>query len=634
MKLRLTLAVAAVFMAFTAIAQTPCPTCTIDASCSNANEVALCPPTLAPACKDSFYSEALTFYVPRNVNQSGTNATLSAIEVISVTNIPSGMTYSLDEPSGVYTITGTERRGCVTICGTPKQLGTFNVTVTVRAFVTSPINTQQVQSFSLPISIAACGTNPFFSYQFKQGCDTVCNNFQALIEALPPQITEYEWDFGNGQTTTGKNPPSVCYNTPGAYRVKLDNVYYSLVLDSIHAEEVSDWWCGDIEETKIGGVCQGDPDMVFTFSSGTASLVSNEKSNQKKPKWSKTEILNRFGGQPFRLRSNAVSISFIDVDAISANDNGGIWSGIITTPGTYNFTTVIPGTNPPKNGVTGTLFICKVLDSIQTQLDTIELFALPPASVITSTQDTSFCSNDSAVLTIPNGPYRFAWIKNDTSIIALEETNRYVIEANPFIPADTVIVIKASYTDTITGCTFVTPNYVTRMRPGVSTGVQSSGIFPAPGQANTLTALSGNYTYQWLFNGLPIAGATSQTYSPLVDGNYSIIYTNQYGCSLTSNQLAFVFNSVRDINIDNSLLSVFPNPANSTLNLTYHTLPTESATLNIINVLGAVVRSVELGSLHNTYITQLDVSNLLSGNYIVEIKTQNTVSRQRVSIQR
>jgi len=41
-------------------------------------------------------------------------------------------------------------------------------------------------------------------------------------------------------------------------------------------------------------------------------------------------------------------------------------------------------------------------------------------------------------------------------------------------------------------------------------------------------------TYQWLCNGLPLAGATAQTYTALQSGTYAVTATDIYGCTGTS----------------------------------------------------------------------------------------------------
>ncbi len=52
----------------------------------------------------------------------------------------------------------------------------------------------------------------------------------------------------------------------------------------------------------------------------------------------------------------------------------------------------------------------------------------------------------------------------------------------------------------------------------------------------TLTAGgTAGVSYQWQSSGVAIAGATNNTYTPLTDGSFSVVATNSFGCTATSN---------------------------------------------------------------------------------------------------
>lgn len=52
----------------------------------------------------------------------------------------------------------------------------------------------------------------------SEACDTLTVNF---TDASTGTISSWEWDFGNGQTSTAQNPPQQTYTSPGAYNVTL-----------------------------------------------------------------------------------------------------------------------------------------------------------------------------------------------------------------------------------------------------------------------------------------------------------------------------------------------------------------------------------------------------------------------------
>jgi len=104
-----------------------------------------------------------------------------------------------------------------------------------------------------------------------------------------------------------------------------------------------------------------------------------------------------------------------------------------------------------------------------------------------------------------------------------------------------------SYTLQITdaqNCTGLSAPVV--ISPGTGPSVQ---IAPAgtsticTGSSIILSATAGvGFAYQWLQNGNPIGGATSQTYTASQSGNYTVIVTDASGCSTTS--AAVTVNSV------------------------------------------------------------------------------------------
>lgn len=104
-----------------------------------------------------------------------------------------------------------------------------------------------------------------------------------------------------------------------------------------------------------------------------------------------------------------------------------------------------------------------------------------------------------------------------------------------------------SYTLQITdaqNCTGISAPFVITPGTGPSVQISPAGTSTiCTGSSIILSATAGiGYTYQWLQNGNPIGGATSQTYSANQSGNYTVIVTDASGCSSTS--AAVTVNSV------------------------------------------------------------------------------------------
>jgi hypothetical protein len=73
-------------------------------------------------------------------------------------------------------------------------------------------------------------------------------------------------------------------------------------------------------------------------------------------------------------------------------------------------------------------------------------------------------------------------------------------------------------------------------------------------------------TYQWYLNGSPISGATNQSYTPTTNGDYTVMVTDINGCSGTS-AISTVNGLGVNTLINNGGVEVYPNPANSLLNI-------------------------------------------------------------------
>jgi len=113
-------------------------------------------------------------------------------------------------------------------------------------------------------------------------------------------------------------------------------------------------------------------------------------------------------------------------------------------------------------------------------------------------------------------------------------------------------------------------------------------------------------SYQWYFNGSPIAGATSQTYSPTQKGMYQVQIVNASGCSAISNQLSFYFNSINTLS-DNNNLNIYPNPTDGIVNIE-GSIAKEQFEIYIRDITGRLISKTK-----NTNI--LDLSTFNKGIY-------------------
>ena len=121
--------------------------------------------------------------------------------------------------------------------------------------------------------------------------------------------------------------------------------------------------------------------------------------------------------------------------------------------------------------------------------------------------------------------------------------------------------------------------------------------------------------YQWLLNGNNIQGETSPTFQPVINGNYSVEVTNQYGCSATSSIFQLLDVGLADYTLNQFV--IYPNPAQQSFTLQCNSAM-EDQPVSIFNVAGQQVYS---GTLTHE---PLIIEGLAEGMYFVKVGKLNS----------
>ncbi len=127
------------------------------------------------------------------------------------------------------------------------------------------------------------------------------------------------------------------------------------------------------------------------------------------------------------------------------------------------------------------------------------------------------------------------------------------------------------------------------------------------GNSVTLTTNSGTgFSYQWKNNGVNIPSATSQSYIATVSGNYTVLVTNNNGCSVTSAAtIVTVSGSVGGTASANQTICTGTLPSNITLTGNTGTIQWQVSTdnVNFTNISGAttaILTAAQIGTLTAT----------------------------------
>ncbi len=125
--------------------------------------------------------------------------------------------------------------------------------------------------------------------------------------------------------------------------------------------------------------------------------------------------------------------------------------------------------------------------------------------------------------------------------------------------------------------------------------------------------------YQWIRNGTAIAGATGQYYVATASGWYKVKVTDPVtGCSAYSDSVAKGNVGIEDINDLQSRIKVFPNPANTSVNIDIASAVAnlKDYTLTLMTPSGRLIKT----SVNVQYKNELDIRTLAEGIYFVEIR--------------
>lgn len=170
----------------------------------------------------------------------------------------------------------------------------------------------------------------------------------------------------------------------------------------------------------------------------------------------------------------------------------------------------------------------------------------------------------------------------------------------------------------VSGTITVTPTLNTCVGPVATYTITVNPTATITQSGNTLTASSSS-SYQWYLDGQPISGATGQSHTITADGSYSVVVAG----NTCPSEVVTVTTGITDV-ADNTLgFGVYPNPNNGIFTVVFNSQDKESYTLEVRDVLGALISKEEITHFAGAYSQQLDMVHKGKGLYTISLSGIN-----------
>jgi PKD repeat protein len=516
--------------------------------------------------------------------------------------------------------------------------GDYTVTVTGSGGCTSTSSVYSITVNAAP-TVSITGIN--------YACSGNSQTLNASATAGSGTITGYQW-YESSVALTGETNSTYSATAAGSYTVTVFNSNGCSTTSAPFSFTVANNPTASI--TGTASICSGAPTLLTAnATAGSGSIIGYQwqESNidiagETNTTYSATTggsytviVTNSFGctvaSAPFVVTANASPTVSITGSNTSCSGSPVLLIAIATA-GSGNITGYqwqessvdIPGeTDSAYTATTAGTYTVVVTNSNGCSTTsapfTITVVAGPTVSII---GDTVMCEGDSNTLTAIDtsncGNDSFQWYENNFSIFG--ETN------STFNPT-----ASGSYTVVVTnacGCSAASTPLVVTVDPLPVAGNTFSTIGDQAFFTNTSTDAT---TYSWDFgDGSPVDNSTNPSHMYTADGTYivTLIACNVCSCDTIVDTVTVSTTLVGTISTTGGM-HIYPNPVNETLNIDFNSATAQNYLISVINSLGQALYSNVIkngtGNIHST----VDVSELASGCYTLQITGNASVIRKK-----
>lgn len=243
-----------------------------------------------------------------------------------------------------------------------------------------------------------------------------------------------------------------------------------------------------------------------------------------------------------------------------------------------------------------------------TNTATVTVSVNPVPVVTASSANTTICSGSNTVLTA-SGATSYSWMPGSLTGASVTVT-----------PTSTT-----TYTVTGTdgnGCTGnATITIIVNPNPAVPTVSQTG---------NTLICNASGVTYQWYFNGNPIPGATSQSYTATQSGSYSVEVISPDGCTAMSSAINLTITGIEELSLNN--FEIFPNPNQGIFEVNFNVSTKDNYVIELRNAIGQLVAAEKLDNFGGEYKKTFDITMYGKGVYTITLTNSKNESVKKVVV--
>lgn len=146
--------------------------------------------------------------------------------------------------------------------------------------------------------------------------------------------------------------------------------------------------------------------------------------------------------------------------------------------------------------------------------------------------------------------------------------------------------------------------------------------FPHISQTGIELSTVGIGSYKWFLEGVAISDAMNQTFTPVQNGNYSVMITDINGCKGTSPVFS-VTNLGLNENSINKKINIYPNPTTGMVTITNQ----DNFAIDKIEIVDTLGKTV---SEETSSTSQIDISKFSKGIYILKIHSGKSVFQKKI----